>query len=426
MIPRSRTFRIFVFALAAVGLYACMENDKPASPAHENKATGSARVQLPSLPAGYLAKTGAGSGVQALFALTITGSGMAPIQQSWYLTSGQAQSAYIGGIPAGNLRVFTGRLIRFDSAAGDTTVTHEGSDSVAIQQDSITEVNLFLHRSGNGGGAHVCVDVEGWPSDSTCIRPPIIVPQRAWFAGCWNVLVTKQGATPRQDSIFRTKLRIEQWDTSLIAFVTWNNGATDSAFGYVDGRGTALIGYRGGEFMINAELDSGLVDTTFNRRMHGWFNDSARGVYGPMTASQAACDTVIIEPPIDSSFGPACFSVSQTPTGKKAVTGTLVLAGNGSNYWGAFNWKGYPEMYVSGEWPLNGSLDDTAAIALHGFAPRGLVDTSAADTVMYRAVLKPGAATFGGNVFALARTGWKSAGTWKGNRKACVVQDTLR
>jgi hypothetical protein len=285
MIPR---FRTFLLALAGIGLYACMENDKPTSSAPESKITGSARVQLPAIPAEYLAKTGAASGSQALFALTITGRDMAPIHQSWYLTPGQPQSVYIAGIPAGNLRIFTGRLIRLDTASGDTTLTHEGSDSASIRQNSITDVNLYLHRRENGGDARICVEVEGWPSDSTCIRPPI-EPTRAWFGGCWNVFVAKQGGAPGQDSVFRTKLRIEQWDTGLTAFVTWNSGQTDTASGYVNVQGTAFIGYQEGGFKITADLDSNLVDTTFNARMHGWFNDSARGIYGPMTASQAPC-----------------------------------------------------------------------------------------------------------------------------------------
>jgi hypothetical protein len=421
MIPR---FRTFLLAVAGIGLYACMDNEKPTSSAPESKATGSARVQLPAVPAEYLAKTGAASGSQALFALTITGRDMAPIQRSWYLSSGQPQSVYISGIPAGNLRIFTGRLVRLDTASGDTTFTHEGSDSAAIKQDSVTDVNLYLHRRENGGAARICVEVEGWPSDSTCIRPPIEPPRAAWFGGCWNVFVTKQGGTPGQDSVFRTKLRIEQWDTGLTAFVTWNSGEVDTASGYVNAQGTAFIGYQDGGFKITANLDSNLVDTTFNARMHGWFNDSARGVYGPMTASQAPCDTVI-QPPIDTSLETACFSVTQMPMGKGATTGTLVVSASGGDYWGEFHWKGYPSMHVTGESPLSGSLLDSAAIALHGIAPGGMVDSALGDTVLYRAHFKPGAAAFSGTLSAMGPMGWMPAGTWKGNRKGCVVQDGL-
>jgi hypothetical protein len=41
-------------------------------------------------------------------------------------------------------------------------------------------------------------------------------------------------------------------------------------------------------------------------------------------------------------------------------------------------------------------------------------------------VLKPGAATFAGDLFTMSPSGWKSAGAWKGSRKACIVLDTLR
>ncbi len=294
------------FVMAGCGIFvflACNQNeDKRNCCGPISQGTGSAHIRLPSVPAGYLAKTAAGAKAQALFALTIYGNDMAPMRLSWLLTPGNAQSADIPGIPAGYPRIFEGRLIRLDSAGDDTTATHEGSDTVAIRTDSVAQVNLFLRKTG-GGSAHVCVDVEGWPNDSACILPPILIPHSAQFGGCWNLSVTKPGAAKRQDSSFHAKLRIQQWDTNLVAILTWNSGARDTTFGYVAGNGSAHIGYSGGEFRINAMLDTNLVDTTFNKSFRGTFNDSLRSIYGTLFGKEAPCDTAPNYPSADSVFG---------------------------------------------------------------------------------------------------------------------------
>ena len=159
------------FTLAALGLFACNREDTGVS-GPKAAGTGSARIALPVVPSGYLAKSPAGS--LAVFDLIISGDGMAPMQLDWTLASDTPASVVVAGIPVG-MRVFQGRLIQFDSTGGDSLVTHEGIDSAFITRDSVAQVRLFLKRTG-GGSAHVCVQVEGWPADSSCdtvVTPPL-------------------------------------------------------------------------------------------------------------------------------------------------------------------------------------------------------------------------------------------------------------
>lgn len=367
----NRLFQAVGFALAAFGLFACNQPDKIAAP-HSQTGKGSAHLRLPTIPADYLAKTAAGSPSKAVFSLTISGNGMAPIYQSWVLTPGQSQSAYIGDIPVG-YRVFYGRLIKMDTAFGDTSVTHEGSDSAWIERDSITDVNLFLRNAG-GGTAHVCVEVEGWPTDSTCYKPPIPVPEYPRFDGCWNLSVLKKGATSLQDSVFKAKLRIEQWDSTVFGVVTWNSGARDTARGRIYGS-TILLenGNIAGQFTLKADLTVSMVDTLNPIELRGFFAAFARGISGTATGSRSLCDTLI--PPIDTVYVPidsnaSCWSVWQKLDNGAYHTGTLSLVRTDSAAWGALNWNGFPEMRVT-----NGNappLDPT--LYLYGDLPPGMTD----------------------------------------------------
>ena len=382
----NRIFRAVGFAVAAFGLFACNQPDKIAAPGtgtHSQTGKGSAHVRLPTVPAEYLAKSTAGSQAKALFALTISGDGMAPIYQSWVLTPGQPQSAYIGDIPVG-YRVFYGRLIKLDTAFGDTSVTHEGSDSAWIERDSITDVNLFLHKAG-GGTAHVCVEVEGWPTDSSCYKPPI--PQYPRFDGCWNLSILKKGVTSKQDTVFKAKLSIQQWDSAVSAVITWNSGARDSAWGRIYGS-TILLenGNNKGEFTLKADLVRSVVDTLNPIELRGWFFSMTRRIDGEATGSRAPCDTVI--DPIDTVFVPGidsnavCWSVFQRLNNGAYHNGTLYLVRTDSATWGSLHWSGFPEMRVTnGNAPSLGST-----LYLYGDLPPGM--TNVPDGVVHHAHYK--------------------------------------
>ncbi|MDB5047724.1 MAG: hypothetical protein JWO30_795 [Fibrobacteres bacterium] len=417
MIMKLRTLG---FALAALGLFACNQPDKIAGgPGQSANGTGSARFALPVMPQGALPKTG--SVIQAAFQLTVSGEAMNPIQQTYVLTPGSHDSVTVTGIPAGYVRRFDGRLIQFDSAHGDTVVTHEGSDSAFIQRDSIAEVHLYLRKKNGGGGAHVCVEVEGWPSDSTCINPPIhSVP---WFGGCWKVIITKRGATPKDDSLFKARLRIDQWDTSLVATFTWNSGQKDAYSGYVRLDGTAVILDNLGQVIFKGNLDATVVDTTNATPLNGYFNNPARGIFGSLAGSRTYCDSIPIEPPIIDTTR-ACFSVSQSLIKGKSTTGRLGLigvTGSGSGYvTGYFHWKGFATMNTWGD-SLGGPLD-SASLRLIGTAPPGMVQGTGADTLAYLMDLRPGQTT-SGTVQRVDAAGFFPNGTWKATPSACGVQD---
>jgi hypothetical protein len=403
------------FALAAFGLFACNQEDKIVVPTHTGggEGTGSARVALPAIPADFLLKAGAGT--KALFALTVSGEGMAPIHKTWTLTSGAQTPVYVNDIPAGKVRVFHGQLVKLDSAMNDTSVTHEGSDSAWIDRDSVTEVHLYLRKAG-GGSAHVCVDVEGWPSDSSCIRPPINnLPN---VAGCWNLSITKRGATPKQDSIFKAKLRIDQWDTSLFATVTWNSGARDSSTGILFPPTMMYFGYYGpGNFRMKGMLDSTTSLYT------GYFNDSLRGIYGDFTASRTACDTLIDTLPTDTLIR-VCYGVSQILTHGKSGAGRLTLESNGTFVWGAFHWTGFPSMAVSPSLQKGRIDEDTTILDLHAFPPKGMMDSTVKnDTLSYRVTAMPYGTA--GSIFQLAPKGALPAGSWKITRGGCTEKDNL-
>jgi hypothetical protein len=401
--------RIIGFALAAFGLFACNQDDKaPLQPGPGPGGAGSARIQLPALPAGYLPDTGRGQ--IALFALTVTGEGMDPIRKSWKLTPNRHDPVLVPGIPAGKLRFFQGRLIKIDTAGGDTLVTHEGTDSAYTQRDQVNDVRLYL-RQGGSGTAHVCVEVEGWPADSTCIRPPdTTYPARV--AGCYNLVVDKPGPAGA-DSVFKAKLRITQWDTSLYAIVTWSPGHVDSAYGTLYPGGTVYFGLNhAGQFLLKATLDSGSL-------LRGYFTDSARGIYGAAAAYPAACDT-IIEPPVDSTTR-ACFSISQSLSKGKGGNGRLALESVSGMYWGVFHWDGFPGEYTGWD-HLRGSLQDTARMDLHMHPPQGMLNAgSMVDTLAYRIDILP-TGTFKGTVAPTVPAG-KDIGTWKAARTACREND---
>ncbi|MDB5106604.1 MAG: hypothetical protein JWP91_4293 [Fibrobacteres bacterium] len=405
------SIRSLGFAIAAFGLFACNQDDKIAAPGKGAEGTGTARFALPSLPADYLAKSAAGA--HARFLLTVSGEGMAPIEQSWTLSAGQPESVYVTGIPAGYVRSFHGRLMKIDSARYDSAVTHEGWDSVYIDRDSVAEVRLLLRKKG-GGSAHVCVEVEGWPSDTTCIKPPIPIPAK--FAGCWNVSITKPGTKPAIDTVFKAKLRIVQWDTTLLAYITWNSGARDSSFGYVRFDGTAIIGNPGGGFTLKGGLDSAMGN------LNGYFISDLRHISGSLLGTRAACDTIVV-PPIDTPLT-ACFNVSQSITNGKIASGRLILAQRGLKVWGSFRWQGFPAMYVYNDTTGRGSITDLSYLSLFGVAPKGLIGSGSPDTVSYRATLTA-AKDFSGSLYQLFQPGWKQVGGWKGARNACTVKDSI-
>ncbi len=198
----------YVLAFGLLALTAC-DSERPTSAAEENAPVpahfGSARIQLPNLPAGYPGPVAIrdssvpSSGGEALFRLTISGPGMEPQVRSWILQPVMKDPILISGIPEGTRRIFSGSLAWLDSNTRDTLITHEGADTVAIARGRVAGLVLRL-RKVTGGSANICLEVEGWSDSSCVIVPPVPVippppPDSADTLGnmgdtvisCWNV-----------------------------------------------------------------------------------------------------------------------------------------------------------------------------------------------------------------------------------------------
>lgn len=286
-------FRVMGLSVAAFGMFACNQVEKPSGPSASREATGSARIRLPTLPIGFVPDSSLDSNGSMLFQLTVTGPGMSPIRASWDLEPGRAEKVLLSDIPVGWPRVFSGRLL-WKSAWGDSSVTHEGVDSAEISSDKVAEVALYLRKKGSTGAAEICVDVEGWPSDTTCIRRPTLPIRDA--AGCWQLTVRRFFET--HDRLLRTgKIEITRQDTVLTGTITWASGQVERAPGIYTPAGTGLVlfGHEGaGDFYLKAYFDSNGIE------LQGDYRDRARTVEGGLRATRIGCDSTS-PPPWDST-----------------------------------------------------------------------------------------------------------------------------
>lgn len=280
-------FRTLALTVAAFGIFACNRMDKPSGPSPSSEATGSARIRLPNLPIGFVPDSSLDSNGTMVFQLMVTGPGMSPIHASWGLNPGKSEKVILTDIPVGWPRVFTGRLI-WESAWGDSSVTHEGVDSAEISRDKIAEVALYLRKKGSTGAAEVCVEVEGWPSDSTCIKRPTFPITDV--AGCWQVTIKRYFGT--RDSVLRIgKLKITQMDTALTGTITWASGQVEYAPGvyYPVSTGLVKFGHEGvGDYYLKAYFDTNGV------ALEGDYRDSARVFEGGLRATRIGCDSTAL------------------------------------------------------------------------------------------------------------------------------------
>jgi hypothetical protein len=310
--------RILIPALAALGLFACEPNDS-AGPA--KTGSGSARVAVPALPAGYLAGAS-----QAILFLDVTGAGMAPMHFSASMTEGKPITMTLSGIPAGSGRIFHGQLVRLDSTQRDTMVTHEGSDTAAILAGASTDVHLYLKAVG-GGAVRVCLDVEGWPANQACENPqPKPLPN---VAGCYDLVVAKRG--PAVDSLFNGKMRLTQTDSFVSAVVTWSANAKDTASGRLVLEGSRPVVSLQGQFSYKALFDS--VTGLYGGSYYG-----PSGVYGEATAKPAACGSAISPNQTVKFDSLECWKVSQTTVDGRAMQGTLWVGWRFGSLTGSFQW----------------------------------------------------------------------------------------
>jgi hypothetical protein len=394
--------RMSFLTLAAFGLFACNQERiaEPAGSKHGKAITGAARIALPALPKEYLSDSGGAEA--AWFALTVSGAGMESIRKTWALKPGHSESLHLDGIPVG-LRSFHGALLKI--SAGDTVITHEGGDSAWIERDSVAEVHLYLRRAG-GGSARVCVEVEGWPADPSCIKPPIIPVID--YHGCWRITVQQHGVPPAADTFFDAQLSFRQNDSLLTAVVTWAGGAQDSASGYVINDGTVYIGYQGGAFTFKGGADS------TGTYLRGHLRSPGRGVYGPITGKHGACAAPGTPPqPI---LWQTCYNTVRTLTGQAPLAGRLVLRFyDGIVLHGGFHWSGLPG-YGADAGGSAGSPSGTFEVDLRVFGQSGTPEQGS--EWVYSMNLEPVGPTLG-TIFGVTFDTLKPVGTWTAERSQC-------
>ena len=394
---------LFGSVLAALGLYACNQSEK--SPVQvDPSGKGSARIALPALPAGFLID----SSQKALFSLEIVGPGSDTLRRSTYLLPGQpSHFLSVDGIPVG-FNTFIGRLFRLDSASGKAEQTHVGMDSAVIEAGSTAQIRLILRQFT--GSADVCIEVEGWASDSSCLPPP---PVTNPIASCYVLEISKAGTTPGHDTITTASLHISQFDSSLMAKVRWNSGQVDSASGYFAGS-YFYIGYGGPSNFQFSGARSPIGDT-----LVGQFNDSLRRIMGTARANLTSClpETTIVEPRPDT----ACFTFTQLTANGKTDTGRVGMEGNGAWANVYTHWQGYATTYSYFS-KLSGSLDSSALVEWHIHPPAGMFpDNLNVDSASYTPTIQ--GAYGSGKVGRLVPQPTKALGSLLANRVACRESD---
>ncbi|MBW8890099.1 MAG: hypothetical protein JF616_20280 [Fibrobacteres bacterium] len=401
---------LFGLALAAFGLFACNQADKSPVQADPHAAKGSARIVLPKLPAGYLAAPSQ----QAWFALTISGSGMAPMTRSWIVGPDAPPPLFIDSIPVG-LRSFRGRLIRIDSSGKDTSVTHEGVDSAWIQRDSVAEVHLFLRQLGSLGSAHVCVEVEGWASDSSCITPPPPPPPPfpGSLSGCYALVVSKPSPVPGRDTLFKGALRLIQSDSLVQGTVSWSSGVSDTATGVYSRTGQVYLGIGRSDFSFQAQLDS-------TGRLTGYFYDSLRFIMGQAVATPGSClpETTVVPPPPPAQR--LCFAFTQSQSDGKTVNGRVGFDVHGDYANTYTHWDGYGAA-AGVTSILMGSLDSTGFATWSFPPPSGMFPKSLkVDSSEYEVNFANGKGQ--GKIMKL-NAPTRALGSWTGTLSGCLDSD---
>ncbi len=397
-----RWIRNVSLPLAAATFFACNQGDR-VSQTESDGRTGSASIRLPALPSNYLAKTSASA--KAIFSLSITGPSMQPIQKSWVLSSDTASTFTVTGIPVGYLRLFSGRLLKI-SSKGDTVEAHFGSDTARIVSDTVAQVRLRLNKSGLGA-ADVCVEVEGWATDSSCVK---IKPAPFNLTGCYSVLISKSDSLGFLLAPELAKLSLTQSDTLVHAILKWSSGRVDSAKGIFSPQMTLFLGpwngtdtaVHNGSFYLKAGFSQ-------DRSFGGDLTLDNQRSYQMISGVPTSCDASDGEPR-------ACYSVSRELRTAPTESGRLILRATKVGSWGYFQWNGiYSIIYPT---PMTGSNLDTARVQLRvedAKTPQNIAE--------YNLQLRP-RGTAEGYIYA-APEDTAQIGRWRATRSACTTQEPI-
>lgn len=399
--PAWKWIRVLVPSLAALTWFACEPND---STGPAKTPSGSARVAVPALPAGYLAGAS-----QATLFLDVTGQGMSPMHFSATMTEGKPVTLTLANIPSGPQRIFHGRLVRVDSSQRDTMATHEGSDTVAIASGVVTDVHLYL-KSVGGGAVRVCLDVEGWPANQACEKPqPQPIPS---LAGCYDLVVSKHG--PTEDSLFKGKLRLTQKDSLVSAVVTWSSHTIDTASGRVIMEGNQPVLALAGQFSLKVLYDS-------SEGLYGGSYSGPGGIYGEAVAKPGLCDSTVPPNQTVKFDSLECWNVSQTTADGRSMQGTLWVGWRMAALTGWFQWDWNKAAFAvyNGTAPASGGT-----LYLYGTLPGGFAHpaVSAIEQGHYKAKIGPAGLDLGAAYAHVGTGDFTEAdkfADWKGAPYAC-------
>jgi len=309
------------------------------------------------------------------------------------------------------LNRFIGRIFRLDPVSGKAEETHVGMDSAFIDAGGTAQIRLVLRRFT--GSADICIEVEGWASDSSCLPPPP-PPIDTSLAGCYVLNVLKTGTTPGHDTLTTASLHISQYDSTMKATVRWNSGQVDSASGYLNANGTFFFGYGGPSNFQFTGAQSAIGDT-----LVGWFNDSLRHIMGSARANLTSClpETTIVEPePIK-----VCFNFTQSKANGKTDTGRVGIEDNGAWANVYTHWNGFGSAY-SYDSKRIGSLDSSGFVEWHLHPPAGMFpDNLHIDSAAYSLTIQ---GTHGdGKIVKFLPQPKKELGSLLANRVACRDSD---
>jgi hypothetical protein len=340
-----RKYRHISLALAVLATFACNHQESSPTQVEEKNQTGTARMAMPKLPVTYLAD----SNQTAFFVLTIEGENMMRIQRTWNLATVKSKELTIDAIPAG-MQHFHGELIRIDLNSGDSSVTHQGDDSVAIVPFGISDVHLYL-KSKNSGTAHICVEVEGWPSESSCngssnppaLPPPALPldPKKDPF-GCWTITVQLNPEKPDPDSVLQGRLSIVQIDSNWMGEFTWSDGSKDTALAPLEllRGGVLYFGNGVGSLVFKATK---LSDSAWS----GTFLLERLGIMGNAVANRTFCEDVM-----DDNH--ACFHFSQVQDSSD-IYGRIAIAKTRNEVKFYVSWSGLGRRM--GEGTVQGDIE---------------------------------------------------------------------
>jgi|GEM_PF-3441997 len=390
----------FGFMAAVIGLLGCDRQDATVLQSDQDGVTGFARIALPALPSGYLQD----SGQKALFVLTVAGPTKDTVRYRWELRPDRSQPILVDGLSAG-VNHFQGRLLRFDSLAGDSVVTHEGENTALIKRDSVTDVRLSL-KAGGSGTAHICVDVEGWPPDSTCaVIPSEPVPVQK-VLGCWSIQARHAGDMLGEDSLLQGHLIIVKRDSMMSAELTWISGRVDTTTAlYHDGERLIYFGEGGhGDFLFKAHLDSTDI-------LYGPFVDTALGIEGDARATRTACLP-------ETSENKRCFDFKQIEEGA-IITGRMGIETDGNAATFFVHWQGIGSRV--GQGTVHGNLDSSASVSGVVITPPGLPSNNIdPDSVLFQFQVVD--SQLMGAVFP-ADNPTLEFGKWSGHQTLCISHD---